>query len=71
MKDGHVSDEHLQEIIECGIRVQDHAALNPWRLVIIGVMPEKYLVSLFKDQSFLLIIKTQKKMKLYVKQTDF
>ena len=47
MKDGHVSDEHLKEIIECGIRVQDHAALNPWRLVIIGVMPEKYLVNLF------------------------
>ena len=35
MKDGHVSDEHLKEIIECGIRVPDHAALNPWRLVII------------------------------------
>ena len=35
MKDGHVSDEHLNEIIECGIRVPDHPALNPWRLVII------------------------------------
>ena len=35
MKDGHVSDEHLNEIIECGIRVPDHAALNPWRLIII------------------------------------
>ena len=35
MKEGHVSDEHLNEIIECGIRVPDHAALNPWRLIII------------------------------------
>ena len=35
MKDGHVSDEHLKEIIECGIKVPDHAALNPQRLVII------------------------------------
>ena len=35
MKDGHVSDEHLNEIIECGIRVPDHAALNPWKLIII------------------------------------
>ena len=35
MKDGHVSDEHLKEIIECGIRVPDHAALNPWKLVIL------------------------------------
>ena len=34
MKDGHVSDEHLKEIIECVIRVPDHTALNPWRLVI-------------------------------------
>ena len=35
IKDGHVSDEHLKEIIECGIRVPDHAALNPWKLVIL------------------------------------
>ena len=35
MKDGHVSDEHLKEIIECGIRVPDHAALNPWKLLIL------------------------------------
>ncbi len=30
MKDGHVSDEHLNVIIDCGIRVPDHATLNPW-----------------------------------------
>ena len=43
MKDEHVSDEHLKEIIECGIGVPDHAALNPWKLVILKADTRKVL----------------------------
>ena len=71
MKDGHVSDEHLNEIIECGIRVPDHAALNPWRLVIIRGDIRKVLGESVLRLEFLINNKIQKKMKLYVKQTDF
>ena len=35
MFDGMVTEDHLTEIINCGIRVPDHAALNPWKIVII------------------------------------
>ena len=35
MLDGLVVEEDLSEIINCGIRVPDHAALNPWKIVII------------------------------------
>ena len=35
MIDGNVSEDHLKTIIDCGIRVPDHAALNPWKLVVI------------------------------------
>ena len=35
MKPGRVKKEHLQKILEVGIRVPDHGALKPWRLVVI------------------------------------
>ena len=35
MLEGEVSEDHLTQIINCGIRVPDHAALNPWKIVII------------------------------------
>ena len=52
MKDGHVSDEHLKEIIECGIRVPDHAALNPWKLVILRGDTRKVLGESFLRPEF-------------------
>ncbi len=36
MKEGRVLDEHLKNIIECGMRVPDHGALNPWKIIIIA-----------------------------------
>ncbi len=47
MKDGHVSDEHPKEIIECRIRVPDNVALKPWRLVIIRGDTRKVLGETF------------------------
>ena len=35
MLDGNVLDDHLRIIIECGMRVPDHAALNPWKVIVI------------------------------------
>ena len=32
---GNVSKKHLQQILEAGLRVPDHGALKPWRLVVI------------------------------------
>ena len=60
MKDGHVSDEHLKEIIECGIRVPDHAALNPWRLVIIRGNARKVLGESVLRPEFLINNKNSK-----------
>ena len=32
-----IPDHHINEILEAGIRVPDHGALNPWKIkVIIG-----------------------------------
>ena len=35
MNAGYVPSDHLNEILECGLRVPDHGALNPWRLTVI------------------------------------
>ena len=35
MNDGHVRLDHLHEILECGLRVPDHGALNPWKITVI------------------------------------
>ena len=35
MNDGQVSLDHLHEILECGLRVPDHGALNPWKITVI------------------------------------
>ena len=35
MNAGHVSLDHLNEILDCGLRVPDHGALNPWKLNVI------------------------------------
>ncbi len=35
MLEGFVNEEDLKNIIFCGSRVPDHAALNPWKLIII------------------------------------
>jgi len=32
MNAGYVPSDHLNEILECGLRVPDHGALNPWNL---------------------------------------
>ena len=36
MAPGSVHDKHLQKILEVGLRVPDHGALKPWRLVVIA-----------------------------------
>ena len=43
MLDGDICDDHLKTIIDCGIRVPDHAALNPWKLVVIKGKARKRL----------------------------
>ena len=35
MAPGEVTRKHLQKILEVGLRVPDHGALKPWRLVVI------------------------------------
>ena len=35
MAPGRVKKEHLNQILEVGVRVPDHGALKPWRLVVI------------------------------------
>ena len=35
MTDQNFNDEDLNTILNCGIRVPDHGALNPWKLVVI------------------------------------
>lgn len=35
MNAGHVSLDDLNEILDCGLRVPDHGALNPWKLNVI------------------------------------
>ena len=32
---GEVSENDLEKILSCGIRVPDHGALNPWKLIVI------------------------------------
>ena len=35
MNAGHIKESDLNDILECGIRVPDHGALNPWSLTVI------------------------------------
>jgi len=35
MNAGNVHSDHLDEILECGLRVPDHGALNPWKICVI------------------------------------
>ena len=35
MAKGKIKKDHLRQILKVGIRVPDHGALNPWRLVVI------------------------------------
>ena len=69
MKDGHVSDEQLKEIIECGIRVPDHDALNPWRLVIIRGDARKVLGESVLRPEFLINNKNSKEDEI-VRETN-
>ena len=70
MKDGHVSDEHLKEIIECEIWVPDHDALNPWKLVILRVDKRKVLGESVLRPEFI-NNNNSKEDEFYVKQIDF
>lgn len=36
MAPGKVDPAHLEQILNAGIRVPDHGALKPWRLVVIS-----------------------------------
>ena len=43
MTRGTVSEEHLKQILEAGIRVPDHGALKPWKLSVITGLRQKQL----------------------------
>ena len=43
MTRGGVSKEHLEQILEAGIRVPDHGALKPWKLSVITGVRQKQL----------------------------
>ena len=43
MTKGKVTKDHLRQILESGIRVPDHGALKPWKLVVITGEKQKQL----------------------------
>ena len=55
MNAGHVPLDHLNEILDCGLRVPDHGALNPWKLnVIQGEARKRIGTQIFAKQYKLL-----------------
>lgn len=56
MAPGKVTKKHLQKILEAGLRVPDHGALKPWRLVVITgakrkLIDEEVVFSEFKNNN--------------------
>ena len=43
MTRGNVTEDHLRQILEAGIRVPDHGALKPWKLKVIKGEKQKQL----------------------------
>ena len=43
MTRGNVTEDHLRQILEAGIRVPDHGALKPWKLRVIKGATQKQL----------------------------
>ena len=43
MLEGNIDKEHLRQILSVGIRVPDHGALKPWRLVVITAAKRKQI----------------------------
>ena len=43
MTRGNVTEDHLRQILEAGIRVPDHGALKPWKLRVIRGTTQKQL----------------------------
>ena len=43
MTRGNVTEDHLRQILEAGIRVPDHGALKPWKLKVIKGATQKQL----------------------------
>jgi nitroreductase len=43
MTRGNVTEDHLRQILEAGIRVPDHGALKPWKLIVIKGAKQKQL----------------------------
>ena len=43
MARGNVTEDHLRQILEAGIRVPDHGALKPWKLRVIRGTTQKQL----------------------------
>ena len=43
MARGNVTEDHLRQILEAGIRVPDHGALKPWKLRVIKGATQKQL----------------------------
>ena len=40
---GKIADEHITNIIKCGLPVPDHGALNPWKISIVkGIYRKKF-----------------------------
>ena len=55
MLPGNVTESDLNDILECALRVPDHGALAPWKLVVIQndmrkIIGEEILVPEFKKK---------------------
>ena len=56
MVTGFVNDDDLNSILSCGIRVPDHGALNPWKIVVIKkdklkTIDEEVILSEYKKEN--------------------
>ena len=70
MLPGKVTESDLNDILECALRVPDHGALSPWKLVVIQndmrkTLGEEILVSEFKKNNTTMINITKIESKIF------
>ena len=56
MSQEKIPDEHLKMILNAGIRVPDHGALNPWKIIVINkekqkIIDEQIILSEYKKEN--------------------
>ena len=71
MLPGKVTESDLNDILECALRVPDHGALSPWKLVVIQndmrkTLGEEILIPEFKKNNTDMM-----KKNYYLKKIDF